>query len=79
MALIIEMHSESYAVNHPPFFGGSNFNSWKKKMTVFLQFYDIETWKVIVLGPEIPKNEYGSIKKYKNFGEEDWKRLHTNS
>ena len=46
---------------------------------VFLQFYDIETWKVIVRGLEIPKNEDGSIKEYKDFGEEDWKKLHTNS
>ena len=72
----IEMHSESYAVNRPSFFDRSNFNSWKKKMTVFLQFYDIETWKVIILGPEIPKNEDGSIKEYKDFGKEDCKKLH---
>ena len=63
MSLNIEMHSESYTVNRPPFFNGSNFNSWKKKMMVFLQFYYIEIWKVIVLGPEIPKNGDGSIKE----------------
>ena len=79
MALNMGMHSENYVVNRSPFFDGYNFNSWKKKMTVFLQFYDIETWKVIVLGPEIPKNEDGSIKEYKDFGEKDWKKLHTNS
>ena len=79
MALNIRIHSESYAVNRPPFFDGSNFNSWKKKMMVFLQFYDIETWKVIVRGLEIPKNEDGSIKEYKDFGEEDWKKIHKNS
>ena len=73
------MQGESYAINRPPFFDGSNFNSWKKKMMVFLQSYDIETWKVIVLGPEIPKNEDGSFKEYKDFVDEDWKKLHTNS
>ena len=79
MALNIGMHGESYAINRPPFIDSSNFNSWKKKMTVFLQSYDIETWKVIVLGPKIPKNEDGSFKEYKDFEDEDWKKLHTNS
>ena len=72
MALNIGMQGESYAINRPPFFDGSNFNSWKKKMTVFLQSYDIETWKVIVLGPEITKNEDGSFKENRDFVDEDW-------
>ena len=32
-----------------------------------------------MLGLEIPENEDGSIKEYKDFGEEGWKKLHTNS
>ena len=75
----IGTHTESYVINHPPFFKGSNFNSRKTKMTVFLQFYDINTSKVIVLCSQIWKNDDGSIKDYKYFGGEDWKKLHSNS
>ena len=67
MALNMGTHIKSYIVNHPPFFDGSNFNSWKKRMTIFIQSYDIETWKVIVLGPKIPKKGDGSLKEYKDF------------
>ena len=65
--------------NSPPYFDGSNYHSWKKKMTIFIQAYNIKLWKVIVLGPKIPKNEDGTIKEYKDFKDEDWKSLKLSS
>ena len=63
----------------PLLFDGSNFNSWKKRMSIFIQSYDIELWKVIVLGPKIPKNNDGTLKKYEHFNNEDWKSLSQNA
>ena len=54
-------------------FDGSNFNSWKKRMSIFIQSYDIELLKVIVHGLKISKNDDGILKKYENFNNEDWK------
>lgn len=71
--------NEGNALNRPPLFDGSNFNIWKKRMTIFIQSYDIEIWKVIVLGPKIPKKEDGSLKEYEDYIEDDWKMLHLNS
>ena len=79
MALNVGTHTEGYAVNRPPFFNGSNFTSWKKRMTIFIQSFDIEIWKAIVLSPEIPKKEDGSLKDYKEFADDDWKKVHSNS
>ena len=63
----------------PPLFDGSNFISWKKKISIFIQAYDIELWKVIVLGPKIPKNEAGTPKECMDFNDEDWKSASINS
>ena len=62
-----------------PLFDGLNFNSWKKRMFIFIQSYDIELWNVIVLGPKILKNSDGTLKKYEDFNNEDWKSLNKNA
>ena len=79
MTLNIGTNTEIFAVTRPLFFDGSNFNSQKKKMIVFIQSYYIETWKVIVLDSKILKKEDGSLKEYKDFEDEDWKKIHLNS
>ena len=79
MALQGGTFNEGNALNRPPLFDRSNFNIWKKRMTIFIQSYDIEIWKVIVLGPKIPKKEDGSLKGYEDYIEDDWKMLHLNS
>ena len=48
-------------------------------MSIFIQSYDIDTSKVIVLGQKIPKKVYGTLKKYGDFKEEAWKKIHVNS
>ena len=48
-------------------------------MYVFIQSYDIELWKVIVLGPKIFKNGDDTLKKYEDFNNEDWKSLSQNA
>ena len=48
-------------------------------MTIFIQSYDIKTWKVIVLGLEILNKGDGWLKEYKDFDEDDSKKLHNNS
>ena len=48
-------------------------------MTIFIQSYDIKTWKVIVLGPEIPRKGDGSLKEFKDFDDDDWNKIHNNS
>ena len=40
-------------------------------MSIFIQSYDIELWKVTVLGPKIPKNGDDTLKKYEDFNNED--------
>ena len=55
----------------PPLFDGSNFNSWKKIISIFIQSYDIELWKVIVFGPKISKNGDDTPKKYEDFNNDD--------
>ena len=79
MALQRGTFNEGNALNRPPLFDGSNFNTWKKRMTIFIQSFDIEIWKVIVLGPKVPKREDGSLKAYEEYIDDDWKMLHLNS
>ena len=34
---------------------------------------------MIALGPKVLKKEDGSLKEYKDFDDEDWKKIHLNS
>ena len=48
-------------------------------MAIFIQAYDIDIFKVIVLSPKIPKNGDGTPKEYKDFNDENWKSISINS
>ena len=48
-------------------------------MAIFIQAYDIDIFKVIVLSPKIPKNGDGTPKEYKDFNDENWKSFSTYS
>ena len=48
-------------------------------MTVFIKAYDIELWKVIVLGPHIIENRDGSLKNAQEYTNADWKKERTNA
>ena len=71
--------SHGYATNRPPFFDGSNYMIWKKRMTVFIKALDIEVWKVIAIGPHIPTHENGDIKREDAYTDADWRGDQMNS
>jgi cell division protein FtsB/Arc/MetJ-type ribon-helix-helix transcriptional regulator len=73
---------EGSSITRPPFFDGSNYNSWKVKMRLFLQSLDYELWYVVEDGPFIPTktDESGvSLKKKGEFTEGELKKLSLNS
>ena len=69
--------AESFPINKPLFFAGSDYHFWKNKMTWFLESLDLEIWKTILFGYTFPTKEVdgGKIKKTLNdySGEENRK------
>ncbi|KAL6499818.1 hypothetical protein OROGR_027728 [Orobanche gracilis] len=74
----IHTPTEGNALNRPLFFDGSNFMTWKKKMSIFIRAHDIEIWKIIALGPTIPKKADGSLKSFEEYDDTDWRNDHYN-
>ena len=42
--------SEDRSINSPPLFDGSNFDSWRVKIKIFIQAHDYDLWNIIVNG-----------------------------
>ena len=58
-------HAESFPINKPPFFAGSDYQFWKNKMTWYLESLDLEVWKTILFGYTFPTKDVdgGKIRK----------------
>ena len=58
-------HAESFLINKPLFFAGSDYQFWKNKMTWYLEYLDLEVWKIILFGYTFPTKDVdgGKIRK----------------
>ena len=56
--------SEGRSINSPPLFDGSNYDSWRVKIKVFIQVQDYNLWNIIVNGHH---THHSSL--HKNLGE----------
>ena len=46
---------EGASTSKPPFFDGTNYGYWKKRMQIFMCEKDVEEWKTIKKGYTFPK------------------------
>lgn len=44
---------EGNSTMRPPLFNGSNYNYWKTRMMIYLQFKDYNLWEAVVNGPHV--------------------------
>ena len=59
------LHAESFPINKPPFFTGSDYQFWKNKMTWYLESLDLEVWKTILFGYTFPTKDVDGGKEEK--------------
>ena len=55
--IILSFVQEGSSIVRPPFFDGSNYAYWKKRMQIFLCSKDLEEWKTIKKGYIFSENE----------------------
>ena len=68
-----------YSPHRPPFFEGTNYQMWKKRITIYIKSQDIEVWKVIAIGPHVSRTSNGEIKRESDYNENDWHGEQLNS
>ena len=74
--------AESFPINKPSFFVGSDYQFWKNKMTWYLQSLDLEVWKTILLGYTFPSKDVDGNKIQKpleEYNEEENREFLLNS
>ena len=60
---------ESFLINKPPFFAGSDYQFWKHKMTWHLESLDLKVWKTILYGYTFPTKDVDGCKIPKTLDE----------
>ena len=61
--------AESFPINKPHFFAGSDYQFWKHKMTWYLEFLDLEVLKTILYGYIFPPKDVDGCKIPKTLDE----------
>ena len=54
--------AESFPINKPHFFAGSDYQFWKHKMTWHLESLDLKVWKTILHGYTFPTKDVDGCK-----------------
>ena len=75
-------HAESFPINKPPFFAGSDYQFLKNKMTWYLESLDLEVWKTILFGYTFSTKDVdgGKIRKtLDEYNEEESRKFQLNS
>jgi len=70
--------AEGTSTHRPPMFFGVNYQFWKVRMTIFIEFIDRGIWNAIVNGPYIPMfvvNGVSIVKPYDELSEVENKRV----
>ncbi|VFQ69605.1 unnamed protein product [Cuscuta campestris] len=73
---------EGQSTVRPPFFDGTNYSYWKKRMRIFVQSNDFKIWLAIKNGDSLPMKKIGDTlipKDEDEYDEADFKKAQLNA